>query len=279
MSGSDVPPGGPSPLAALFDAVADSYDSVGVDFFRPIAEGLIREVAPRPGDRALDIGCGRGAVLVPLARAVAPGGTSTGIDLSPRMVELARVAIDDAAVTATAAVDDAMAPGFEPASFEVVTSSLVLFFLPDPAVALAAWRELLAPGGRIGVTTFGPYTEQWRTAVDEVLQRFGPDADGARAKGRRGPFASDEGMEEMVRSAGFDEVRTATTTIPVRFDDPEHWERWSRSVAQRSLWAGMPAGDLDAVRSELYAAVDGCRTDDGRVGFDQQVRYSIALRS
>ena len=144
---------------------------MGVDFFRPIAEGLIREVAPRPGDRALDIGCGRGAVLVPLARAVAPGGTSTGIDLSPRMVELARVAIDDAAVTATAAVDDAMAPGFEPASFEVVTSSLVLFFLPDPAVALAAWRELLAPGGRIGVTTFGPYTEQWRTAVDEVLQR------------------------------------------------------------------------------------------------------------
>ena len=34
-------------VAQLFDAVADTYDAVGVDFFEPIAAGLVAELAPR----------------------------------------------------------------------------------------------------------------------------------------------------------------------------------------------------------------------------------------
>jgi ubiquinone/menaquinone biosynthesis C-methylase UbiE len=61
-------------LRRLFDAVSDSYDQVGVDFFQPIAEGLVARLDPQPGERALDLGCGRGAALLPIARAVGPGG-------------------------------------------------------------------------------------------------------------------------------------------------------------------------------------------------------------
>jgi SAM-dependent methyltransferase len=52
-------------------------------------------------------------------------------------------------------LDDAMAPSLEAATFDLVTSSLVLFFLPDPVVALRNWYQLLVRGGRIGVSTFG----------------------------------------------------------------------------------------------------------------------------
>ena len=51
-------------LRSLFDAVADSYDQVGVDFFQPIADGLVTELDPQPGERALDLGCWRGAALL-----------------------------------------------------------------------------------------------------------------------------------------------------------------------------------------------------------------------
>jgi hypothetical protein len=37
--------------AALFDRVADTYDAVGVDWFTPIAAGLVRELVPAPGER------------------------------------------------------------------------------------------------------------------------------------------------------------------------------------------------------------------------------------
>ena len=40
--------------AHLFDVLADSYDSVGVEFFAPIADGLLATVALYPGERVAD---------------------------------------------------------------------------------------------------------------------------------------------------------------------------------------------------------------------------------
>ena len=47
-------------------------------------------------------------------------------------------------------VGDAQEPDLPEQSFDALASSLVLFFLPDPAAALRAWRMLLVDGGRIG---------------------------------------------------------------------------------------------------------------------------------
>ena len=53
----------------VFDGAADTYDAVGVSMFQPIAEQLVADLSPRSGERALDVGCGRGAVLFRLAEA------------------------------------------------------------------------------------------------------------------------------------------------------------------------------------------------------------------
>lgn len=263
-------------MAALFDRVAAEYDTLAVDFFRPIAAGLVAQVAPRPGERALDIGCGRGAVLIPLAAGVSPTGRAVGVDLSPRMVQAAQEEAARAGVAVEVHESDAMAPALPSAAFDIVTSSLVLFFLPDPLAALRAWRSLLVPGGRLGVSTFGPYSEQWREEVDATLRRFSPpEVADARTTGDRGPFASDEGMEHLVREAGFTEVRTVTGAVSPRFEDADHWHRWSMSVGQRQFWEAIPEDQLPAVKAEVFAAVERCRDDDGRIGFDQKVRYTL----
>ncbi|HEX7459514.1 MAG TPA: methyltransferase domain-containing protein, partial [Acidimicrobiales bacterium] len=161
-------------VARLFDDLADTYDAVGVEFFQPIASGLVEALAPRPGERALDVGCGRGAVLFPLAAAVVPNGSATGLDLSPRMVQ---ATIDDATgadLDVVVRVGDAMAPDLPAGSYDLLASSLVLFFLPDPNAALRAWRELLVEGGRVGVSTFGPYDERWADTVDGALRAHAP---------------------------------------------------------------------------------------------------------
>ena len=265
-----------NPMAALFDRLADSYDAVGVDFITPIAEGLVLELDPRPGESVLDVGCGKGAALVPLARAVAPTGAAVGIDVSPGMVDRARAALSEAGADATVEVGDAMHPDVE-GPFDVIASSLVLFFLPDAHAALRAWRPLLRDGGRIGVSTFGPLTERWRTTVDAELHRHAPaHVKDARTDGQAGPFSSDTGMEDLLRSAGYGDVRTVTATVCPRFDDPEHWQRFSMSVGQRRFWEAIPEDRYDEVRNTLFSAVDACRDDEGRIGFDQAVRYTIA---
>lgn len=271
-------PAGPPSVADLFDRVADDYDAVGVDFFKPIAQRLVDELAPRPSERALDIGCGRGAVLLSLANAVGPGGVAIGLDASPRMVELTKADVAASVVDAEVLVGDAQRPEFEPESFDIVAASLVIFFLPDPLEALRAWRELLVDGGRVGITTFGPYSESW-AAVDAVLNRFmGQPVVDARTTGTQGPFSSAAATADLGRAAGLRDVTSVSFDLPVRFDDGEQWYRWSNSVGQRRLWDAVPAVEHATVKAEAIAALDRTRDDHGRIGFDQQVRITLGWR-
>src|SRR4051794_13624397 len=73
-------------VAGVFDRAADAYDQVGVELFGPVGRRLVALSGVKPGWRVLDVGCGRGAVLLPLADAVGPAGEVVGVDLAPRMV-------------------------------------------------------------------------------------------------------------------------------------------------------------------------------------------------
>ena len=262
-------------VAGLFDRTAETYDNVGVDLFQPVAQLLLAELAPQPGERGLDIGCGRGAVLFPLARALGPAGRAVGIDLAPRMVEGVRADAADLGLDVDVRVDDAQEPALDEGPFDLIASSLVLFFLPDPLAALRAWRTRLVPGGRLGISSFGGHSPEWHV-VDEVFRPYLPKgmAD-PRTQPKDSPFASDEGVEGLFGSAGLTEIRTVTAVLPVRFADKDQWHRWTWSVGQRRMWEAVPEEERPAVRSAAYARLDQCRDDQGRIGFDQGLRFTV----
>jgi ubiquinone/menaquinone biosynthesis C-methylase UbiE len=266
-------------VAGIFDRVAQQYDRVGVSWFTPIAARLVGELRPRPGERALDIGCGRGAALLPVAEAVAPGGRVTGIDLAPGMIEALRSDVEARGVPGVELqLMDAGDPAFPAASFDLLSASLVLFFLPDPAAALARWRALLVPGGRLGISTFGQQDERWR-AVDDVFTPYlSPQMLDARTSGRAGPFASDEGVETLFRVAGLDEVRTTFADVSVVFDDVAQWQDWTWSHGQRAMWEAVPADHRDAVLAEARPRLEAARDDAGQIRLTQQVRYTLGRR-
>lgn len=265
--------------ARLFDALADQYDGVGVDFFQPIARGLVRELAPKSGENWLDIGCGTGAALHEAARAIGPTGRAIGTDISPRMVERCRTLAREAGLGGVEArVDDAQAPSLRGEDFDVVSSCLVLFFLDDPAAALAAWRPLLRPGGRLGITTFGPADPRWKH-VDEVFLPYLPEQmKDARTSGKEGPFGSDEGMVSLVSAAGFTDVRTVTASVPVVFGDAEQWHAFTWSVGQRAMWLAVPVEERPSVRAEAERRLASQAAADGSIEFAQAVRHTLAFR-
>ncbi|MCW2825984.1 MAG: type 11 methyltransferase [Aeromicrobium sp.] len=75
-------------VAGRFDAVAPTYDQVGVDFFGPIARHLVGPLDPHPGEQVIELGCGRGALTLPLAEVVGTDGSVRACDISPAMVAL-----------------------------------------------------------------------------------------------------------------------------------------------------------------------------------------------
>ncbi|GIF22691.1 ubiquinone/menaquinone biosynthesis C-methylase UbiE [Actinoplanes tereljensis] len=265
-------------VAAVFDQVADVYDTVGVPWFTPIAQELVRLASPVSGERALDVGCGRGAATAALARAVGPGGHVQGIDLSPRMVEACAADIAGLGLSnVDVQVLDASSPSLPAAAYDLVISSLVVFFLPDPLAALVAWRRLLAPGGRLAISTFAGRDQVWET-VDATFRPYLPAGLlDARTTGAAGPFSSDTGVEELIVAAGYTGVRTTHFDIEVTFTDVDQWYTFSRSHGQRAMWDAIASTDHDTVKAIAGDHLERARGTDGQIRLHQQVRNTLAL--
>jgi ubiquinone/menaquinone biosynthesis C-methylase UbiE len=91
-----------------------------------------------------DIGCGTGTLAVLLA---SEGYAVTGLDFAPAMIKTARAKARKAGVSSRFVLSDAAAPTLPAGSFDVVLARHVLWAMPDPSEALAAWIRLLLPGG------------------------------------------------------------------------------------------------------------------------------------
>jgi SAM-dependent methyltransferase len=119
---------------------------------RTEAELLLDRVGLRPGDRALDLGCGPLGVLDLLAERVGPTGRVVGIDREKRYLEIARQELDARGLDGVELVAaDATATDLAPASFDLVHERLVLNNVPQPDAVVAEMVRLTRPGGRVAL--------------------------------------------------------------------------------------------------------------------------------
>lgn len=238
-------------IVDVFDQASGSYDNVGVDFFTPMGAALVEAAALRPGEKVLDAGCGRGAVLFPAAAAVGPAGSVTGIDLAPGMVS--RTAAQAAALPwVDVRLGDAQAPGLPDGSFDVVTAGLVLFFLPDPRAALTAYGKLLRPGGRLAFTCFAEHDPRY----PETLKILARHAEGAPPPRRNDDlFQTAETITAATRGAGFETVSVRDVTVDSSFQDAGQLFDWVGSHAGRQLVQHIPVPRRDAAIAEVATAM------------------------
>ena len=99
----------------------------------------------------LDVGCGQGIDLVRYARA---GAHATGVDLTPRHVEIASMHLSALRLPGSATVSDAEHLPFPDGSFDVASSNGVLHHTPDMPAALSEIRRVLRPGGRATIIVY-----------------------------------------------------------------------------------------------------------------------------
>jgi ubiquinone/menaquinone biosynthesis C-methylase UbiE len=109
------------------------------------------DYAGTTGMEVLDVGCGQGIDLARYARA---GARVTGIDLTPRHVELARRHLEAAGLSGDVVLGDAEQLPFDDDSFDRASSNGVLHHTPDIAAALGELRRVLRPGGEARIIVY-----------------------------------------------------------------------------------------------------------------------------
>jgi ubiquinone/menaquinone biosynthesis C-methylase UbiE len=144
--------------AGKFEDVADTL--------RDMHAALVESLDPQPGDRWLDVGSGAGNLA---ELAAAAGARVTGIDISPRLVEVATERAEQGGYQIKYRLGDAENLDVADGSFDKVTSSVGMIFAPDHDVAAAELARVTTPGGRLAFSAWTP-----EGTVGEMFRTLAP---------------------------------------------------------------------------------------------------------
>ena len=205
-------------------------------------------VAPAPGLRWVDVGCGNGAFTELLVDRCAPAQV-LGID--PSDAQLAFASTRPAARLARFEQGDAMALPYADAAFDAAVMALVIFFVPDPVRGVAEMVRVVRPGGLVcayawdilgGGFPLGPLQEEMRGLGSTPV--FPPSVEASRI----------EAMRALWTGAGLEAVETREIAVQRSFDNFE--DLWATSLLGSSVGPrvkAMAAAEVMLLREGLRA--------------------------
>ena len=131
---------------------------------------FVQLLAPKPGERILDVGMGPGFFTYDLLPIVGERGLVAGVDSSEVMVELAKGRCAGRGPSDFRLAGATQLP-FPDASFDAVTAAQVYEYVPDMEKALAEVRRVLRPGGRVFILDTDWDSVVWNTAEPARMRR------------------------------------------------------------------------------------------------------------
>jgi SAM-dependent methyltransferase len=214
------------PGAESFRAPAEAYDRLVGRYSPQLASALIDFADVQPGMRAVDVGCGPGALTAALAQRLGAASVCAA-DPSEPFAQACRSRHPGVEVV----VAGAEALPFADDAFDVALSQLVVNFMADAEAGVREMARVTRPGGVVAACV-------WDYAGEMTLLRAFWDA--AREVDPQRGAAADEGvvmrwcadgeLADLWRSSGLDDVRSGTLVVSATYTDFE------------DLWAPLPTG-------------------------------------
>jgi SAM-dependent methyltransferase len=205
-------------------------------------------LAPKPGLRWIDVGCGNGAFTEMIFERCAPSAIQ-GIDPSEAQLVYART--QPAGRIAQYRQGDAMALPFADDSFDAAVMALVIFFVPEPTRGLAEMARVVCPGGSVSAYAWDmvgggfPYDAMHVEMRAMGMTILVPPSPGASRL---------EAMQELWTGAGLEAVETRPITVQrtfASFDD--YWATILGGPSLAPKLATMSAADLAQLRDRMRA--------------------------
>ena len=234
-----------------WEAQADWWDAAT----RPVSDWLVDALAPRPGQRALELAAGPGDVGLLVAERLRPDGRAVLTDVAGAMVTTieARAAARGLTDVVEARTMSAEALDLPDASVDGVACRWGYMLLADPGAALRDTRRVLRPGGRVALAAWdGPQANPWLSAAALELRERGlaPAPDPAVP----GPFSWRDPtvIAAHLEAAGFADVVVDTVAFAFRYPSLDAW--WASAVDLGQSLAAVVAAAEPAAADALQAA-------------------------
>ena len=174
----------------------------------PLGRAALERVNPRPGERALDVGCGAGQSTLELAELVGPRGSVVGVDVSEPLLARAKERVSAAGFeNVELMLGNAASARVEP-PVDLIFSRFGVMFFEEPVAAFTHLRETLVPNGRLGFVCWQPLeVNPWAHAPLGAVRSLRPEHPLVELlqPGKPGPFAFSDAdlVRRILQSAGF----------------------------------------------------------------------------
>jgi ubiquinone/menaquinone biosynthesis C-methylase UbiE len=226
----------------------EAYEQMMGIWSRSAGEIFLDWLAPLPGLRWIDVGCGNGAFTQLLVERCTPAEVQ-GIDPSEGQLAFARTRSTSRVAEFRQA--DAMELPFPADRFDAAVMALVLVFVPDPAKGIAEMIRVVRPGGTVA-------TYMWDmlgggSPIDPILVEI-------RAMGLTHPSAPQleasgmQALRDLWTGAGLETVETREITVHRTFADfDDFWMTEIKSPAVAPVVATMTPGDAEKLKGRVRA--------------------------
>jgi SAM-dependent methyltransferase len=213
-----------------------------------VGEMFLDWLAPKPGLRWLDVGCGNGAFTEMIAERCAPASVS-GIDPSEAQLAFARTR--PRLASADFRQGNAMAEPFADNAFDVSVMPLVIFFVPVPAQGVAEMARIVCPGGFVAAYAWDMVTGGFPYAKLHAEMR----AMGVHVPAPPNPGASAmDTMRGLWAAAGLEGIETHEITVQRTFADfDDYWTTVHGGPSVSRGLAGMSPDDLGHLKTRMCA--------------------------
>ncbi|MBI3606620.1 MAG: class I SAM-dependent methyltransferase [Nitrospirae bacterium] len=257
-------------MAATWNAGGQHYDRISQTIADSI-EHCVNRLAPRSGERVLDVATGTGWTA---RRVAARGATVTGVDLGLDLIEAAKAAAAEARLNIDFRVGDAEKLPFDDQSFDAVTSTCGVMFVRDPEAAAAELARVCKKGGRLGLTTWP--SDGTIAGLFKVMKPYMPEPPSPPPPS---PFAwgNPERVKQLLGSAFNLRFETGTTVLR----EPSGLAVWDIFVAgygpTKSLAANLAPDRRENLKRDFIAYHAGFKTELG-VAMPRDYLVTIGVR-
>ena len=196
------------------------------------------------GESVLEIGCGTGAVTVPLAQAVGERGRVVAVDIAEPMLAACRQRVGESGMhNVTLLLGDAQVMTFERATFDIATSRMGVMFFADPVAAFRNIGDALKPGGRMTFACWAPLAENrhWLISYDIAVRHLGQPAPSTDQEPGPLAFADPDYINRILSAAGFADITIERAHPTIIGGSPEE-------EARQALMMGPTARLIEAVQ-------------------------------
>jgi ubiquinone/menaquinone biosynthesis C-methylase UbiE len=260
---------------ATYNAAADSYDDAANSFWDRFGRRTIEGLRLARGAAVLDVCCGSGASAIPAAQAVGRDGSVLGIDLAERLLEVARTKAKSMGLqNIEFRIGDMLDLGLPEASFDAVVCVFGIFFVPDMTAAVRELWKVVRPGGKLGITTWGPrFFEPGNTAFWNAVRDVAPDLHKAFNPWDR--ICDPQSVRRLLADAGIAHSEVMAEAGEHAIASPEAWWSAVRGSGYRGTLERLSEAERELVRAANLAFV----RDAGIRSVEANVVYAVATKT